>query len=125
MDRSFGKDERLSSRKVITSLFREGKSIKKHPLRMLYLAQPKTPAHVQILMSVAKRRFPKAVDRNRIKRLMREAYRIQKHELVGQCAATGQYIALAFVYIGSEAPSQAQMTDSMGWLLKNLIDEKE
>ena len=76
---TFGKQEKLKSRKLIERLFEEGKSVKKYPIRLVYLQTDHTsdlPA--QVGFSVPKRHFKRAVDRNRIKRLLREAYRIQK-----------------------------------------------
>lgn len=77
---TLGKQERLKSRKLIGRLYEEGKSIKVFPLRMVYIQTEHTsnfPA--QVGLSVPKRNFKKAVDRNRIKRLLRETYRKEKY----------------------------------------------
>ena len=77
-----GKRERLKSRKQIDNLFAEGKSFAVFPIRVTYSFMPTDgDALVQIGVTVSKRNFKKAVDRNRIKRLFREAYRLQKAEL--------------------------------------------
>lgn len=80
-----GKQARLKSRKVIDHLFKDGKSFTVFPFRVIYhfTKLPVTPDAFQLQagFSVSKRHFKKAVDRNRIKRLMREAYRLQKNEL--------------------------------------------
>ena len=79
MKHTLGKLERLKSRKLIGRLYAEGNSVKAFPLRMMYLQTAHTsnfPAQVGV--SVAKRNFKKAPDRNRLKRLMRETYRLQK-----------------------------------------------
>jgi ribonuclease P protein component len=76
---TLGKQERLKSKKLIEKLYKEGSSVKAFPLRMVYLQTIHTsdfPAQVGV--SVAKRNFKKAPDRNRLKRLMRETYRLQK-----------------------------------------------
>lgn len=84
---TFKKEERLSSRKLIGELFDKGRSFLVYPFRVSYLpvsspdAWGRYPA--QVLISVSKKRFGKAHDRNRIKRLIREAYRKNK--------ATGLY----------------------------------
>ena len=79
MKHTLGKEERLKSRKRIEKLYKEGSSVKTFPLRMIFLQTAHTsdfPAQVGV--SVPKRNFKLAVDRNRIKRLMRECYRLQK-----------------------------------------------
>jgi len=79
MKHTFGKEERLKSKKIIEKLYAEGNSVKCFPLRMMYLQTEHTsnfPAQAGV--SVPKRNFKNAVDRNRIKRLMRETYRLQK-----------------------------------------------
>ncbi|WP_348718242.1 ribonuclease P protein component [Tenacibaculum sp. 190130A14a] len=76
---TLGKDERLKSRKLIGKLYEEGISIKVFPLRMVYIQAEHTSKYpAQVGVSVPKRNFKKAVDRNRIKRLLREAYRKEK-----------------------------------------------
>lgn len=77
---TLGKEERLKSKKLIERLYTEGESIKSFPLRMVFLQTEHTSAYpTQVGVSVPKRNFKKAVDRNRIKRLLREVYRKEKH----------------------------------------------
>jgi len=79
MKYTLGKEERLKSRKIIGRLYSEGKSIKAFPLRMVYLQTTHTSDYpCQIGVSVPKRNFKRAVHRNRIKRLLRESYRLEK-----------------------------------------------
>src|SRR5215203_264370 len=81
----FGKVEKLKSRKVIEELFARGKSVHVFPIRISYKflqIAPDEKTVIQVGVSVSKRNFKKAVDRNRIKRLLREAYRLQKHQLI-------------------------------------------
>jgi ribonuclease P protein component len=76
----FGKSERLTNEKIIQSLFSEGKSFSLPPFAVRYIPLSDSAAkHHQILISVSKRNFKRAVDRNRIKRQIREAYRLHKH----------------------------------------------
>lgn len=79
MKHTLGKEERLKSKKLIEKLYTEGNSVKAFPLRMMYLKTSHTSKYpAQVGVSVPKRNFKLAVDRNRIKRLMRETYRLQK-----------------------------------------------
>src|SRR6476661_11151745 len=79
---SLGKKEKLKSRKQIETLFASGKSFAVFPIRVTYSFFPANgEPGAQIGVTVSKRHFKKAVDRNRIKRLLRESYRLQKSEL--------------------------------------------
>lgn len=80
MDYSYSKEEKLKSKKIIDLLFTEGKSISKYPLRLVYIKH-QFEANVPIKMgvSVSKKYFNKAADRNYYKRVLRECYRLNKH----------------------------------------------
>ena len=79
MKHTLGKEERLKSKKLIERLYKERNSVKAFPLRMIFLQTEHTSKFPsQVGVSVPKRNFKRAVDRNRIKRLMRESYRLQK-----------------------------------------------
>ena len=79
MRNTLGKQERLKSKKLIEKLYAEGDSVKIFPLRMMYVQTVHTSEFpCQVGVSVAKRNYKLAVDRNRLKRLMRETYRLQK-----------------------------------------------
>ena len=96
---TFLKTERLKSRKQIDILFAGGKAFSVFPVRVIYqFSLPADKAGLQIGVTASKRYFKKAVDRNRIKRLLREAYRLQKEELVAQVKAVHKTGYLFFVY---------------------------
>ena len=77
---TFGKEERLKSKKLIEELYKDGKFIKVFPLRMVYLQTEHTSKFpCQVSVSVPKRNFKLAVHRNHLKRILRETYRLQKH----------------------------------------------
>ncbi|MBZ9629669.1 ribonuclease P protein component [Salegentibacter sp. LM13S] len=100
MDESFGKDEKLKSKKLIDILFQEGKSVKKYPLKLIYL--PITNPEITKFktgVSVPKKLVKTAVGRNRIKRLMREAFRKNKYLVTSDFP---QPYALMFIYISRE-----------------------
>lgn len=111
MDYTFKKLEKLKSKKNIEQLFLEGSSVTAFPLRLMYLQTSfKDGANIKIGVSVSKRNFKKAVDRNRIKRLMREAYRLNKNSYFNNI--TTQY-ALMILYIGSEIPEYNDVVVTM------------
>ncbi len=92
----FSKKERLCKKKDIQELFAMGKAFTIYPLRVLYV--PATDPPNKVLISVPKRSFKKAADRNLLKRRIREAYRTQKNILLQQ----GKPFHIAFVYLGRE-----------------------
>ena len=81
--KTLNKTERLKSRKLIGSLFEKGKRLYAHPLKMVYLINniEEADSLIKFAVTVPKKKFPLAVDRNLIKRRIREAYRNNKHEL--------------------------------------------
>ena len=72
------------------------------PLRVVYLPVEELEADASILISVSKRRFKRAVKRNRVKRQIREAYRVNKHELLNALAEKKCRLAIAFIYLIEE-----------------------
>lgn len=82
MNFSYPKNEKLKSKTAINLLFSEGKSVSKYPLRLVYKQIESEDQKSKIGVSVSKKYFKKAVDRNYFKRLLREAYRLNKHLLM-------------------------------------------
>lgn len=118
MKNTFTKDERLKRKCYFDALFTQGKSVKAYPIRAIYLEMTpenfkecKNLSHqTQVAFSVPKRRFKHAVDRNRIKRQMREAYRLNKHSLE-------KPLAMVLVYLPSEKPNYETIDKAMQKLL--------
>ena len=102
MNTKFSNKEKLKSKKLIDQLFTEGNSISAHPLRLVFIETLFDDAvKLKVGVSVSKRNFKKAVDRNKIKRLLREAYRLNKGLYFNNI--TTQY-AFMILYIGAEMP---------------------
>ncbi|RYG42222.1 MAG: ribonuclease P protein component [Chitinophagaceae bacterium] len=88
---TLGKNERLKSRKLITQLFNEGKSISSYPFRIIYSITPEA-GPLKAGFTVSSKNFKKAVDRNKVKRLLREAYRLNKSQLIRDDAGINLFI---------------------------------
>ncbi len=118
---TLGKQERLKSKKLIEKLYTEGKTIKIFPLKMVYLKTNHTSNYpAQVGVSVPKRNFRLAVHRNRLKRLLRETYRLQKFIVYN--SLEGQYVYM-ISYLGKDLFTFDKLFDKMRLLLEKFIDE--
>ena len=116
----FKKEEKLKSRKAIGSLFAEGKQFTLFPIKVYW--QTTTAENVlQAGISVGSKHFKKAVDRNRIKRLIREAYRLQKNQLNEQLIHANKNLILFIIYIGKDLPDYKEIYKKTGMVLNKLI----
>ena len=104
---TFKKSERLCSRILMDHLFQgDNRTASSYPIRAVFLpVEEAVQKGVSILISVPKKRFHDAVDRNRVKRQIREAYRKNKHALVEQVAQSGKGLLVAFIYVSAEIES--------------------
>lgn len=120
---TLGKNERLKSRKQIERLFREGKTISTFPFHIYYLLSSPgaNQQPLQFGIAVSGKNFKRAVDRNRIKRLAREAYRVQKNELERAATVNKQHLNLFFIYTGKELPGYKFIYDKMAIALQRII----
>lgn len=119
----FPKAERLSSRKHIKALFTKGASFSLYPLRFVYQTIPgPAEANVQVVISVSKRRFRHAYQRNRLKRQIREAYRHHKHQIL-PLVPTNQTLLLGIVYIGKSPEPFAHIQSKLKKGLDRLSDK--
>ena len=141
---TLGKEERLKSRKLIERVFREGKSFALFPFRVYYaplpasqparivpgvpdpvIAVPPDPSRpsprLQAGFGASSRNFKKAVDRNRIKRLSREAYRLQKQTLYEWLKEKDRTLAVFFIYTGKELPEYDMVREKIGLALQKLM----
>lgn len=118
MSQRFPRKEKLKSPIRITELFQKGKKLNAYPLRVYLLENPDPEAsRYRAAVSVPKRKFSKAVDRNRVKRLMRESYRTQKLNLFN--TTQGNY-DLLFLYLGKALPTQQMLDDCMKRLIQQI-----
>ena len=121
MSFSFPKKEKLKSKKLIEQLFAEGIGVTNYPLKLVYLKTSfEDVSKCKVGVTASKRNFKSAVKRNRIKRLMRESYRLNKHLIFNNIEGN---FAFMFLYLGKEMPSQSKITDAMIPLMRKFIDE--
>lgn len=116
----FGKKEKLKSRKQIEELFLNGENFSAFPLRVTYQFLPSEETIVQAGVTAGKKYFKKAVDRNRIKRLIREAYRLQKNDLIEVLKQKHQKGFLFFMYTDKTVPSFSVIKEAMSKSLQRL-----
>lgn len=123
MDERFGKKYKLCSKIVIASIFEEGKQEKAYPFVLRYIRTDlKTDTKFQIAISVPKRNFKRAVDRNRIKRVVREAVRKNKYILEEAISEEMQQFALFLIYTAQEEEPYQKIGDKIETLFLRLID---
>jgi len=115
--------ERLKLRKQIETLFQTGKAFSIMPLRVLFLMTPKLegePSPVRIGFSIPKKRIRKAVGRNRIRRLLKESWRLQKLKLYPEILEN-QQLHVFFIYTGKEKFNFEQAFEVTGKVISELL----
>lgn len=123
MNYRLGKEYRLCRKKLIDEIFIDLKSVKKFPFLMHYrLTEEPLEKPFQVVFSAPKRIFRNAVKRNRIKRIMREVFRHEKHILEEFLTQEGKYLSLFLVYTSSEELDQKILSEKFRKLIHSLID---
>ena len=113
------KKERIKSKKLMETVFGEGKGINDYPLKLIYLEAPFSDgARFKIAVVAPKKNFRLAVNRNRIKRLLRETYRLNKAIIFNN--SEGNF-ALVFLYLGKQMPEYQEIEEKMVGLLKKFL----
>ena len=127
MDNGFGlkKTERLWSKKAIDTLFTgtDSKSLSTYPIRAVY--RHTEEAGFRILVSVSKKRFRHAVDRNRVKRQLREAYRLNKHLLSPIDSTCSGGMDIAFIWLTDQHKPSQLITAKMISLLDKMAQSEQ
>jgi ribonuclease P protein component len=120
---TFKKEERLCSQKLIDELFHNGSSFLLYPYRVNYLLVKSMEVSVKVLFQVPKRKYKRAVDRNLIKRRIREIYRLQKSQCLYPFIPDGSTLLLSIVYVGKEIHDFSLMEEKTKKLWMNLVKQ--
>ena len=122
----FTKSERLSRKSTIEKLYAEGRSVAAFPLRAVYL--PLEPEDneptASILIAVSKKRFRHAVDRNLVKRRLREAYRLNKHSFIEELQQRNCRMAVSILYLDKQHHSYSYLQSRLKKLLQAIISKE-
>ena len=130
MNHTYPKNEKLKSKIIIDSLFSEGKSVSKYPLRLVYIPIDlvnikhfnDTNSLIKIGVSVSKKYFKKAVDRNYFKRVLRETYRLNKHLLLDNMSKP---YAFMFFYQTKDRLSYQEINEKTIKLFEKFIESQK
>jgi ribonuclease P protein component len=124
MNQGLTKYERLKSRKQTDLLFKSRSQVFVHPVKYVWCAgRAGQAAPVEVLFNVSKRNFKRAVDRNRIKRLMREVYRKNKTILYDCLKEQNHKISLAMLYVAKDLPEYHKLEKALLKALHKLCEE--
>ena len=122
---TFGKEEHLCGKTAIDELYKTGECFFLYPFRTQYKEVPQESVPVRCLVNAPKRRFKHAVGRNRLKRLMREAYRKNKHALCETMEQAGTTMQIAITYSGDKIEPQSFVEKRMRKVLEQIIQGKD
>lgn len=118
---TYSKNEKLKSKKALEGLFGRGKSFSIFPIKVFYTIEDNPKNEVHAGVGVSSRIFKKANDRNRVKRLLREVYRTQKHPLYAAMNQKTGSLDIFFLYIGKELPEFTELKETMEKVLEKLV----
>jgi ribonuclease P protein component len=123
----FTKSERLTGVTKIDYLFSRGSSFLSHPFKVIWMAEDPTKqtVPVRILISVPKRQFQLATDRNLLRRRIREAFRLNKEILFEYLGVNNACISMAVIYIGREIKNYQELEEKIRKMLQLMIQQHE
>ena len=121
---SYGRAEKLKSRKLMQQLFSKGKTFSVYPVKVFYMQPAALLDHpVKAGVGASGKYFKRAVDRNRIKRLLREVYRTEKFPLHAYLSSSGKQVVVFFLYVDKSMPEYAELKTKMHLALHKLIKQ--
>jgi len=122
---SYQKKDKLKSRKQTQFLFAKGQSMNAFPIKLIYTLESNEPGSVQTGVGAPSRTFRKAVDRNRVKRLLREGYRLERPEFIASSvdALNKLRVNLFFLYTDATVISQKEIQEKIKQLLSRLSEK--
>ena len=118
---SYNKKEKLKSKKQLDQLFQKGKSFTVFPVKVFYALADEQDNVIKTGVGVSSRHFKKAVQRNRIKRLLREAYRTEKQPLHAYLNNNKKQLVLFLLFIDKELPQYGLLKEKMKLCIQRLI----
>jgi ribonuclease P protein component len=122
---TFQKKDKLKSRKQTQFLFAKGQSMNAFPIKLIYTLESNELGSVQTGVGAPSRTFRKAVDRNRVKRLLREGYRLERPEFIASSvdALNKLRVNLFFLYTDATVISQKEIQEKIKQLLSRLSEK--
>ncbi|MBL4593218.1 MAG: ribonuclease P protein component [Flavobacteriales bacterium] len=126
LNNKYAKNEKLKSKKAIDLLFSNGKSINAFPIRVIYISKPELEGiPVNMGVTVSKKNIKLAVNRNLIKRRVREAYRLNNNELKTYLLNANSELNIMFIYTSKQILPYKEIEDKIKVLLTRLIELSE
>jgi ribonuclease P protein component len=119
----FSKDERLKNKKSIQALFDQGERFFEHPFIIVWQTTEDDQSHLKTAISVPKKKIPKAVHRNKIKRQIKEAIRLQQHQLNTKLSHQQLQLQLILIYSQTNIMSTVEIKDKISVTLQRLAEQ--
>lgn len=120
---NFGKEERLTNQRHISVLQKEGNLFYNSPFRVKWIEVVDNDNNiVKIIATVPKRNFKKAIERNRIKRLIRESYRLEKEIILSVAKRKNKSIIIMFIFSGKKIVTYKEIKSKIAVILQHIAD---